>query len=223
MSVCVAAPVRAPAISLEPVAGGVRVSWEALSDEDARGVVQFYTVYVRQKGAASDPTVVVVNGTTTHCDVTGLTPGMQYEVRVLANTSVPYSAPGPFPVTQWPWLAVTTLAVSVDNLTPLVLELVAVDTTTLRLAWLYRPATPDTTVRAFDVWATSLPTGIPVTRQTLPPTARSHVIQGLGKSHVPDWLHSSVHFSCIKNNGYIICDLSAVEKKALFSCFVIYS
>ncbi|GAB6031993.1 hypothetical protein CHUAL_010370 [Chamberlinius hualienensis] len=125
-------PVAAPAVVLTSNLTCLHITWDELQPNTARGIITSYKIQWRKKNHSSYK-ILEVPGHKREYTITGLRPGNEYDVRVLAATKVGYPN---LPDSKWPWVT----HIMPDNVVPHVplpptLLLTVVNYSTIKVSW----------------------------------------------------------------------------------------
>ncbi|XP_045184740.2 protogenin B-like isoform X2 [Mercenaria mercenaria] len=169
-------PSRPPVITLEPQVRAVQVKWEPLPHKYQNGIISQHKIYVRQRGAPTTERIETgISGTATSYLITGLESETEYELRMLAGTSVGYRET--FTEEQWPWVSVTTLSNSYV-LAPNV-QITPVNSSAINVTWTYADAY---SIKQFIVQLQKIPAGEILKKETLQAQYRHTVFAQLDET-----------------------------------------
>lgn len=110
-------PIRSPKIEVTAISPTkMRVSWQKLSPELARGLVTKYEIHYRKRSQTAYHVTDVPDGRLESHVLEDLQPSVKYEVRVLAGTAAGFAkvSEGPF----WPWTSIEMPKIEEHILSP---------------------------------------------------------------------------------------------------------
>ncbi|XP_060582586.1 protogenin-like isoform X2 [Ruditapes philippinarum] len=171
-------PSRPPMVTLEPQVRAIEVTWQPLPVKYNNGIITQYQIFVRQSGSPSTEVIKTgISGTATSHLITGLEPETEYEVRMLAGTSVGFRER--FPEELWPWVSVTTLSDSYI-IAPNV-QILPLNNTAINVTWTYADMF---SVKQFVVQLEEIPTRSILKKETLAAIQRYTIFSQLDKNAV---------------------------------------
>ncbi|KAK3607422.1 hypothetical protein CHS0354_003058 [Potamilus streckersoni] len=167
-------PRKAPNIKLIGEPGKIQVEWEEIPRKDRNGLIVKYQIHYREMGLPDTLKVEDnIPPTVQSHTITGLKTDTEYEVRMLAATSIGYPT---LTEKNWPWIKVRTTASS-STVQPPFMQVFIINSTTVNITWKYMG--DEAEVESYNIYMRNLKYGNSTTIITILAPAQRFILSSL--------------------------------------------